>query len=111
MKHFTGEKQVVVKNFAQAMDPLMRRYVPKLITNVALKKKRVAVLISGSGTNLQSLIDSTLDPTKHIGAEIVLVLSNKSDVEGLRRAERAGIATRVICLNILKLMLYMYVLF
>lgn len=90
-----GEQQVKISNFADAMEPLMRRYVPKLISRLAPKRKRVGVLISGSGTNLQSLIDATLDPTKHMGAEIVLVISNKPSVEGLKRAERAGIATKV----------------
>lgn len=84
-----------VSNFAEAMEPLMRRYVPKLISRLAPKKKRVGVLISGSGTNLQSLIDATLDPTQHMMAEIVLVISNKLNVEGLKRADRAGIATKV----------------
>ena len=42
----------------------------------------IAVLISGSGTNLQALID-----TAALGAEIVLVLSDRGRVAGLARAE------------------------
>jgi formyltetrahydrofolate-dependent phosphoribosylglycinamide formyltransferase len=53
--------------------------------------KRVAVLISGRGTNLQALIDATQDDYK-----IVLVISNVPDAEGLEKARRAGIETRVI---------------
>ena len=53
--------------------------------------KRVAVLISGRGTNLQALIDAKQDVYK-----IVLVISNVPDVEGLGRARRAGIETIVI---------------
>lgn len=48
-----------------------------------------------SGTNLQALIDFTRDPLNFSAAEIVLVLSNKPDVQGLIRAEKAGIATKV----------------
>ncbi len=50
---------------------------------------RIVVLISGSGSNLQALIDQ-LDP-RH--GEIVAVLSNRADAFGLRRAEQAGIRT------------------
>ncbi|MEO1066455.1 MAG: phosphoribosylglycinamide formyltransferase [Pseudomonadota bacterium] len=57
-------------------------------------KKRVAVLISGGGTNLQSLIDASL--ADDYPAEIVLVISNKADAYGLERAKAAGIATAII---------------
>lgn len=55
------------------------------------RKKRVGVLISGSGTNLQALIDATRDTNFGINGEIVLVISNKSDAFGLKRAETAKI--------------------
>ncbi|GAB1300432.1 Trifunctional purine biosynthetic protein adenosine-3 [Apodemus speciosus] len=61
---------------------------------VQQKKAKVAVLISGTGSNLQALIDSTRDPKSC--SQIVLVISNKAAVAGLDRAERAGIPTRVI---------------
>jgi phosphoribosylglycinamide formyltransferase len=53
---------------------------------------KLTVLISGSGTNLQSLIDASttgLLPS----ATIVRVISNKKGVQGLTRAEKAGIPT------------------
>lgn len=59
-----------------------------------MARRRVAVLISGSGSNLQALIDASLGPGS--AAEIVLVLSNRADAFGLVRAERAGIPTAVI---------------
>lgn len=56
---------------------------------------KIAVLISGSGTNLQALIDAAAtDPG--FGAEIVLVLSDRPRVKGLKRAEAAGIPTSVV---------------
>lgn len=88
-------KQVVVNNFIERMDLIMRPYLPGFIQQHIVEKKKVGVLISGSGTNLQALIDATLDPTIHIGAEIVLVISNKPNVDGLKRAERANIPTKV----------------
>lgn len=55
---------------------------------------RVGVLVSGSGTNLQALID--LCQRNEISAEIVLVLSNRADAYGLERAKQANIPTCVI---------------
>ena len=52
---------------------------------------RVAVLVSGRGSNLQALIDAVR--AGELPAEIVLVASNRIEAEGLRRAEAAGIAT------------------
>ena len=50
---------------------------------------KVAVLISGRGTGLQSLIDATKTPG--FPAQIVCVISNEPDVMGLERAKKAGI--------------------
>jgi phosphoribosylglycinamide formyltransferase 1 len=54
---------------------------------------RVAVLISGAGTNLQALLDQVHAPGGPI--EIVGVASSRSDAPGLERAERAGVETAV----------------
>ncbi|MCF7203214.1 phosphoribosylglycinamide formyltransferase [Pseudomonas oligotrophica] len=53
----------------------------------------VVVLISGSGSNLQALIDSQ-QPDNPM--RIVAVISNRADAYGLERAKTAGIATRVL---------------
>ncbi len=50
--------------------------------------------MSGSGTNLQALLDATGDAS--YGARIVAVGADRTDIEGLRRAERAGIPTFVV---------------
>ncbi len=54
----------------------------------------MVVLISGSGSNLQAIIDATR--RGEINIEIRAVISNRPGVKGLERAERAGIPTRVI---------------
>jgi phosphoribosylglycinamide formyltransferase-1 len=59
-----------------------------------IPSKRIAVLISGFGSNLQALIDACNHC--YINAEIVLVVSNKARVKGLTRAAEAGIDTAVI---------------
>ncbi|HXI87639.1 MAG TPA: phosphoribosylglycinamide formyltransferase [Parvularculaceae bacterium] len=59
-----------------------------------MAKKKVAVLISGRGTNLQSLIDACAD--ERFPAEIALVVSNRPEAPGLERAKRAGAPTLVI---------------
>ena len=52
---------------------------------------RLVVLVSGAGTNLQALIDACADPA--YGARIVAVGADRDGIEGLARAERAGIPT------------------
>ena len=54
---------------------------------------RLVVLVSGSGTNLQALLDASTDPA--YGAQVVAVGADRHDIEGLRRAERAGVETFV----------------
>jgi formyltetrahydrofolate-dependent phosphoribosylglycinamide formyltransferase len=53
--------------------------------------QQLAVLISGSGTNLQAIIDA-IDAGR-LAAQVAVVVSNRRDAYGLTRAERAGIAT------------------
>ena len=55
---------------------------------------RVAVLISGGGSNLEALIQATSGG--EAAGEIVLVVSNRPETYGLERARRHGIATRTI---------------
>lgn len=57
-------------------------------------KKRVAVIISGNGSNLQALIDAA--QAEDYPAEIALVISNKAKAYGLERAKAANIKTCVI---------------
>lgn len=57
------------------------------------KQVRLAVFISGSGTNLQSIIDRCADGT--IPAEVALVVSSDPEAYGLIRAEKAGIEKAV----------------
>jgi phosphoribosylglycinamide formyltransferase-1 len=58
------------------------------------EKLPIAVLISGSGTNLQALMDAAVE--SDFGCSIAIVISDRVGVEGLERAERAGVATRVV---------------
>jgi formyltetrahydrofolate-dependent phosphoribosylglycinamide formyltransferase len=59
-----------------------------------VKKHKVAVLISGNGSNLQALIDAAMFPD--YPAEIALVISNKAGAYGLVRAEDSSIPAHVI---------------
>jgi phosphoribosylglycinamide formyltransferase 1 len=59
-----------------------------------VKKYNVGVLISGSGSNLQALIDAGRAPD--YPARIAVVISNKSDAYGVTRARNAGIPVQVI---------------
>lgn len=59
-----------------------------------MKKARIAVLVSGGGTNLQAIIDA--QNTVIQNGEISLVISNNKDAFALQRAEKAGISTAVV---------------
>ena len=59
-----------------------------------MARKRVAILISGRGSNMVALIEAAADPA--FPAEIVLVVSNRPDAPGLGRATEHGIATAVV---------------
>src|SRR3954447_4671518 len=60
---------------------------------VTVVARRVAVLISGRGSNMSALIDAATDD---FPAKIVLVISNKADAPGLAKARASGIVTLVI---------------
>ncbi|XP_063536304.1 trifunctional purine biosynthetic protein adenosine-3 isoform X1 [Cydia strobilella] len=82
-----GGARVIVDNFASALD--FTRRMP------TLPSKKVAVLVSGNGSNLQALLDTTRDPAQCMCANIALVISNKKDAFALKRAEKAGVPTLV----------------
>ena len=56
----------------------------------------IAVLISGGGTNLQALLDSTQHGVDFV---VTVVIADRHDAEGLLRAQDAGVATEVVAWN------------
>lgn len=58
-----------------------------------MHQARLVVLVSGSGSNLQALLDACADPG--YGASVVGVGADRGDIQGLRRAEEAGVPTFV----------------
>mgnify|MGYP001260954959 CR=1 FL=1 len=59
-----------------------------------MSKKRVAVLISGRGSNMAALIEAA--KARDYPAEIALVVSNRPDASGLARAQEAGVTTEIV---------------
>ena len=59
-----------------------------------MSKRRVAILISGRGSNMESLIAAAREPD--FPAEIALVLSNRPDAPGLASAKAQGVATAAV---------------
>lgn len=59
-----------------------------------MTRKRVAILISGRGSNMAALIEAAKDPA--YPAEIVLVVSNRPEAAGLSTAKAAGIETAIV---------------
>lgn len=62
-----------------------------------MQKAKVAVLVSGGGTNLQALIDYTKN--NNVNFEIALVISNKEDAYALKRAKNSNIETEIVLKN------------
>jgi phosphoribosylglycinamide formyltransferase-1 len=60
----------------------------------AAPRRRVAVLISGRGSNMRALVEAARDPD--YPAEIALVLSNRADAAGLAHAAAAGVPAAVV---------------
>uniref|UniRef100_A0A8C5D2W4 Trifunctional purine biosynthetic protein adenosine-3 n=1 Tax=Gouania willdenowi TaxID=441366 RepID=A0A8C5D2W4_GOUWI len=91
-----GSEPVLVCNLKQGLlsDGNVSSHELKIKQNGDRRRRRVGVLISGTGTNLQALMDQTSSPSS--SAEIVLVISNRPGVQGLKRASLAGIQTRVV---------------
>jgi phosphoribosylglycinamide formyltransferase-1 len=69
--------------------------MPAEMTPVPFSERRLGVLISGRGSNLQSIIDAI--GQGRLDAQIAIVLSNRDDAAGLKRASEAGIET--MCLE------------
>ncbi len=69
---------------------VVRRIRPGKVPRVTA---RLVVLISGTGTNLQALLDACTDPG--FGASVVAVGADRDDIEGLARAEKANVPTFV----------------
>ncbi len=60
-----------------------------------MDKVKIAVLVSGGGTNLQAILNAQASGALHSG-EVRLVISNRPDAYALQRAEKAGVPTRVV---------------
>ena len=58
------------------------------------QKLKIGVLVSGSGTNLQAIID---EAKAGLPVEVVLVVSSRPDAYGIERAKKAGIPALVLC--------------
>ena len=57
-------------------------------------KKKVVILISGSGTNMVSLVEATR--TNDFPAEVVAVISDNKDAKGIEKARILGLSTYII---------------
>ncbi|KAG1704747.1 Trifunctional purine biosynthetic protein adenosine-3 [Nymphon striatum] len=85
-----GQEPVEVKNMSLKLNSKVFSQSKRNIK----RKKVVGVLISGSGTNLQALIDAAKKSDSSY--KISMVISNVDGIKGLERAQNAGIKTKVI---------------
>lgn len=101
---FGGQRIGHVFRRENDLDQAVRINAAQFAANIARVKstlapappKRVGVLISGNGSNLQALIEATRDSRCGTGAEIVCVISNKASAFGLERAKAARVKTEVL---------------
>ncbi|XP_058236274.1 trifunctional purine biosynthetic protein adenosine-3 [Hemibagrus wyckioides] len=97
-----GAEAVVIRNLEHSLkagpnpspDPSVVQNDVCQVQSSSRRRTKVAVLISGTGTNLQALMEQAKKPSS--SAEIVVVISNRPGVLGLKRASMAGIQTRVV---------------
>lgn len=85
-----GEPHVTISNLQSCL------FSPKLVATPPPSKPRVrtAILISGRGSNMMAIVDASREP--HSPAEVVLVLSNRPDAQGIQWAADNGIKTAVV---------------
>lgn len=67
---------------------------PSILHTVMTRRYPIAVLVSGSGTNLQAILDAAEEPT--YTAEVVVVIADRPGIEALDRAQAAGLSTEVV---------------
>lgn len=93
LKHQKAQKigQVVSRNVSSPQVTVVNEF-----EKFYNRRKRVAVLISGNGSNLQALIDGSKSSHFGMNADITLVISNKADAYGVERAKLANIPCVVI---------------
>ncbi len=93
-----GEQlQVKVANFGVAVAANREAIFQEAVPAEAQKpKKKVAVLISGSGTNLKAIIEHVAAHQATTAIDLALVVSDKRSAPGLKFAEEAGISTQVL---------------
>lgn len=85
------DRSVVIKNFAQNIQQNQVKFEKKIPM-----KKRVAVLISGSGTNLKAIIEYVQKNVQTTTINLALVISNKSSAPGNQFALDAGIPLKIL---------------
>ena len=89
-------EQVIVNNFSQAIVHNQKQICTLPNSTQVVKKKNVAVLISGTGTNLKAIIDYVNKHRFQTAINIALVISDKKNAPGLKYAQDAAILTKVI---------------
>lgn len=67
---------------------------PTIAPDANRANRRVGVLISGRGSNLQAIIDAIAD--RKLNAQLAVVISNRADAAGLKRARQANVETLVL---------------
>jgi len=94
------QDDVIVDNFEDAISLTKTKIFPPKVKNIEVekmirRKTKVAILISGSGSNMESIIRHSLSSSDS-NFQVSLIISNISTARGLQRAAKYGIKTEII---------------
>lgn len=90
-----GSQKVHIDGLESALISSYMAWATIRTTSVSPKKRRVGILISGTGSNMEALVAFTKNPLNKSLAEVVVVVSNKGDAGGIGKAQKMGIAIEV----------------
>ncbi|XP_055350451.1 trifunctional purine biosynthetic protein adenosine-3-like [Paramacrobiotus metropolitanus] len=92
-----GEKKVQITQLRSALiSSWMTWAAIKNWNPICVKKKRIGILISGTGSNMEALAEFSRLPANRSVVEVVVVISNVPSAEGIEKARRRGIPVEVI---------------
>lgn len=92
LKRNKDEEPILVSYFVPDTNPALIELLSK---NQSNSIKHLTVLISGSGSNLQAILDATTTGCLKGKAKVTCVISNRKDAYGLQRAKDAGVPTKI----------------
>jgi phosphoribosylamine--glycine ligase / phosphoribosylglycinamide formyltransferase / phosphoribosylformylglycinamidine cyclo-ligase len=92
-----GRQKTLINGLESSLLSSYMSWAVKLsdVMPLSAQKRRVGILLSGAGTNMEALVEHSRNAANNSVADIVVVISNKPNVVGIEKARALGIATEV----------------